>query len=141
MLICNGIKAITCLYAFHAYHHYIVSLCLSELPVQMLCSYACHFVGLEAERQRDFGEFLLRVGDGKEPTFAEVGEDYIQLPSDMLENSQQRKGLIDWVYHDLLQHHRDPSYFAKRAVLSLKNSDVDALNDIVLDMFPGEVSL
>lgn len=97
--------------------------------------------GAEAERQRLFGEFLLRVGDGKEPTLPDVEGGYIRLPDDVVEPSGTLKGLIDWVYRDLSANYTDPSYFAKHAILTLKNLDVDSINDIVMQAFPGEVYL
>ena len=89
--------------------------------------------------QMSYGELLPRLGNGREPTLLDVEGGYIQLPEDMVEPSGDRKGLIDWVYQDLLQNRAVPSYFAKHAILTLKNLDVDTINDIVLEAFPGEM--
>ena len=94
----------------------------------------------EADRQRVSGEFLLKIGDGKESTFPDVKEDYIQVPSDMLHPGQQQQGLIDWVFQDMLFHCNGPAYFAQRVIMTLKNSDADVMNDTVLGQFPGEAS-
>ena len=77
------------------------------------------------------------MGDGKEPTIDVVGEDFIKVPDDMLEPSQTLEGLIKDVYGDLPQHHLDKDYMAERAILTLKNTDVDSINDIIMQSFPG----
>ena len=44
--------------------------------------------GQEAEEAREFGEYLLRIGDGREPTYDDIGEGIVRVPDDMLERSQ-----------------------------------------------------
>ena len=45
-----------------------------------------------------------------------------------------RIGLVDWVYGDL----RNPAEYIHKAILTPKNSDVDMINDMVIDRLPGE---
>ena len=97
-------------------------------------------IGAEAERQRLFGEYLLKVGDGAEITVDELGDDYIKVPQDMLLPHQTRAGLIDAIYPDLRQRASDTEYLAQRAILTLKNTDVDSLNEEIIQRMPGEVS-
>ena len=57
--------------------------------------------GQEAEEARELSEYLLRIGDGKEPTYDDIGEGIVLVPDDMLEPSQTLKGLISKIYGDL----------------------------------------
>lgn len=95
--------------------------------------------GQEAEAAQQFSDYLLRVGDGREPTVADAGEDFIKVPDDMLEPTQTLEGLIKDIYGDLPQHHFNRDYLAERAILTLRNTDVDNINDIIMQSFPGEV--
>ncbi|KAL3146605.1 hypothetical protein ABBQ32_000839 [Trebouxia sp. C0010 RCD-2024] len=53
------------------------------------------------------------------------------------EPSQTLEGLIKDVYGNLPQHHLNKDYMAERAILTLKNTDVDSINDIIMQSFPG----
>ena len=44
-------------------------------------------------RQRQFGEYLLRLGDGREPTNIDLGEDFIWMPDNMLYPHQNLENL------------------------------------------------
>ena len=59
--------------------------------------------GQEAEEARELSEYLLRIGDGREPTFDDIGKGIVWVPNDicMLEPSQTLKGLISEIYGDL----------------------------------------
>ena len=55
----------------------------------------------------------------------------------MLEPSQTLKGLI---YGDWAHRHQDKQYMSERTILILKNRDVDSINDMIMQSFPGEVA-
>ena len=85
----------------------------------------------------EFSEFLLRVGNGEQPT---VVEDMIQLPSPMVlpwEGEESINQLIIQVFPNLDCHVNDSQYMVERAIITPKNDDVDALNERIIQQFPG----
>lgn len=84
----------------------------------MISSLLALHAGQEAAKARQFSEYLLRVGDGTEPTVDSVGEDFIKVPDDMLLPSQTLEGLIDDIYGDLPRHHFNKEYMAECAILT-----------------------
>ena len=85
-----------------------------------------------------FLQFLLRIGDGTEKTFA---HDYVDLPDDiMLEynDNQSIDTLLDHVFPDLTNNCTSVSYMCERAILSTRNEYVDSLNMIMIAEFPRE---
>ena len=89
-----------------------------------------------------FAELLLRVGDGTETVYPEFGEDYINIPEEMSMPTEKLEDLIKHVYPigDEAKL-RDPEHIMHRAILTPKNSDVHDINNAVMELFPGEVSM
>lgn len=85
-----------------------------------------------------FADFLIRVGDGTEPT-VKVGEKHlIKLPKCMNLTRRTINGLIDSVYDDFHAQFDTPEYLYDRSILTPKNSYVDMLNELMIQMSPGE---
>ncbi|KAL6196751.1 hypothetical protein ACLB2K_032365 [Fragaria x ananassa] len=85
----------------------------------------------------EFSEFLLRVGNGEQPTMV---EDMIQLPSPIVlpwEGEESINQLIIQVFPNLDCHVNDSQYMVERAIITPKNYDVDALNERIIQQFPG----
>ncbi|KAA6421259.1 MAG: hypothetical protein FRX49_08745 [Trebouxia sp. A1-2] len=82
--------------------------------------------GEEAVRQRQFEEYLLRLGNSREPTIDDLGEDFIQLPEDMLCPRQKLESLTAAIYGNLQQHHADSQYLSERDIPTLNNYGGDA---------------
>jgi len=85
-----------------------------------------------------FSEFLLRIGNGTEESFA---NDYVQLPDDILieyESDRSIHMLIDRVFPDLESKWTSLAYMRERAILSTRNEHVDSLNALMIDKFPGK---
>ena len=89
-----------------------------------------------------YSQFLLRVGEGREPTVA-VGQhnDFIRLPEIMafsnLEHGNSAAALVRAIYPNMQGRHRDLEYLSERAILAPRNDDVDLLNSVASDAFPG----
>lgn len=62
-----------------------------------------------------------------------------QIPPGMMAPDNTIDGLITAVFGDIQANYNQPGYLSGRAILSPKNVDVDALNNKVLEMIPGEV--
>jgi hypothetical protein len=94
--------------------------------------------GADAAAQAAWSAYLLSIGEGRAGTFP--GTDFVPVPEDMLAPTQDVRDLIAAVYGDVQQRHADVSYLVERAILTPRNVDVDNINRLVSDAFPGEVS-
>ncbi|CAG8813417.1 32663_t:CDS:2, partial [Gigaspora margarita] len=79
--------------------------------------------GPEAAKNREFANYPIRIGEGKETTYPNIGQDYICLPDNMMLHGNL-EALITHIY--------------KHAILTTKNQGVDEINDLILSNFPGE---
>lgn len=82
---------------------------------------------------REFAEWLLDVGHGRNSD--DSGD--VQLPPSM--RSDGVNSLIDFIYPDVASTPPPPpEYFAKRMILAPRNSEVDNINQEILDRMSGE---
>jgi hypothetical protein len=91
--------------------------------------------GDEANEQAEFANFLHLIGTGQYAT-DDLGN--IDLPSDLIQNSDNLPKFIDSVYENLQENAFNADYMKNRAILAAKNDEVDRINNIVLDNFPGD---
>ena len=86
-----------------------------------------------------FSEYLLRIGNGTEKT---IGDDYVQLPDDIVivytDTEVAINKLIQDVFSSLEEHATSAAYMSSHAILSTKNDHVHRLNAMMVDRFPGE---
>lgn len=87
------------------------------------------------EHSNHYCHWLLELGNGLLPL---TDSGHIQLPSFLLLPSDTLMSLIQFVYGDIVGSSFDRSYFSVRAILAPRNEDIDAINDLALDMMPGE---
>jgi ATP-dependent DNA helicase PIF1 len=92
---------------------------------------------LENLKQKEFAEFLLKIGDGTY-TVNPGTEDVITLPSNMVITKGTLTNLIDFVYSDLVENCGNANYMVSRAILAPKNINVDAVSDMIMEKIPGE---
>ncbi|XP_027066506.1 ATP-dependent DNA helicase PIF1-like [Coffea arabica] len=94
---------------------------------------------MRAFLDKSFSEFLLRVGEGTEP---ENEDGRISLSNDILvpydnkDSSLDR--LIESVFSDLRIYSLDPYLMINRCILSVMNSAVDDVNQMIIDRFSGQ---
>jgi hypothetical protein len=92
-----------------------------------------------AQRQHEFAQFLMRVGNGEEPICAPLGDDVIMVPPDMCcpgGKDATIEDLLTAVYGDLdalgtMQGLGD--FLIERAILTPKNDHVDSVNKFMMD--------
>ncbi|KAG5563862.1 hypothetical protein RHGRI_000157 [Rhododendron griersonianum] len=93
---------------------------------------------MRAQSDSAFSDFLLRVGNGVEPT---VDENMIQIPEEMIVRYEGRSCescLINAVFPSLKENANSAEYITHRAILATRNESVDMLNDKLIATFPGE---
>ncbi|XP_027083708.1 uncharacterized protein [Coffea arabica] len=87
-----------------------------------------------------FSEFLLRVGEGREPVNL---NSKITLFRDLVipyyDKEESLNRLLHSVFPDLTLYSQDPYSMINRCILTPKNNSVDELNDIMIRRFPGEL--
>jgi len=90
------------------------------------------------EEQRKFAKWVLNVGDDNLLAIVEeegVDPDWIKIPSHMrlLAEDSSLRGLIRTIYSDHWCHFGDAMYFMQRNILAPKNTDVDEVNNAILE--------
>jgi ATP-dependent DNA helicase PIF1 len=104
---------------------------------------------MRAKNDNWFAEYLLRIGNGIEKTF---GDNYVQLLDDIIVEWRQNSSksankicsednpidnLIEQVFPKLKANCTSADYMRERAILSTTNEHVNAMNAIMIEMFPG----
>ncbi|CAB5185425.1 unnamed protein product [Rhizophagus irregularis] len=92
---------------------------------------------LKRSKQDRFAEWLLKVGEGRIPTMRGLENNIIRLPNDIILPSQNINDLINFIYSNFTTHF-NPQYLVECAILTPKNVDVNNVNTIIMDQFPGE---
>jgi ATP-dependent DNA helicase PIF1 len=96
-----------------------------------------------SKEQREFTKWVLNVGDGNLPGIAKeegVDPDWIKIPSHMrlpVEDCSLR-GLIQTIYSHHRCHSRDAMYLMQCSILAPKNTDVDEVNNAILESLSEE---
>jgi ATP-dependent DNA helicase PIF1 len=95
-----------------------------------------------SEEQQEFAKWVLNVGDGILPAIAEEGVDpyWIKIPSHMRLPAEDYnlRGLIQTIYPDHRCHSRDAMYLMQRNILAPKNTNVDEVNNAILESLSKE---
>ena len=86
-------------------------------------------------KEVDFSSFLLTIGDETAQIYHDEGEDMIQIPPEYLVNSIDE--LINKVFPNIEEGYLDKFLVSHRAILTPKNENVDKLNEMIMDKFPG----
>jgi len=86
---------------------------------------------------------VLNVGDGNLSAIAEeegVDPDWIKIPSHMrlLVEDCTLRGLIQTIYTDHRCHSGDAMYLMQRNILAPKNTDIDEVNNAILESLSEE---
>ena len=92
--------------------------------------------GIDAVQQQEFPDYLLRLGEGREPTRADT--DYIRLPSDMCVSASSLEDFAG-VYGDMSQHVTNSAALMEHGILAPRNEDAGAVNEKCMQLFPGQV--
>jgi hypothetical protein len=87
---------------------------------------------------------VLNVGDDIFPTITEkegVDPDWIKIPSHMrlLAKDYNLRGLIRSIYPNHQRHFGDAMYLMQSSIMALKNTDVDEINNAILESLSKEL--
>ena len=92
----------------------------------------------EIQEQKQFSDYLLKIGEGKEKIIKELGEHVIQLPNDICMPLTTISDLITEIYDDFENNYKSPSYLINRSILATTNKVVDSANQYILNLIPSE---
>ncbi|KAJ7568125.1 hypothetical protein O6H91_01G019500 [Diphasiastrum complanatum] len=95
--------------------------------------------GGDKDEQLRFADYLLSVGDGREPTFMHHDLDLISLQEGMCVRTRDVGELISFTFHDVARHFKDVEFLRSRAILTPLNKYVDEINARVVEQLPGDI--
>ncbi|XP_016498555.1 ATP-dependent DNA helicase PIF1-like [Nicotiana tabacum] len=97
---------------------------------------------MRARTDPAFSDFLLRIGDGEEPT---IRDNLVQLPEEIvvkhIANSTAKDCLIREIFPSLDKNASCYKYMTERAILASRNEYIDQLNEKLIFKFPGESNI
>ena len=91
-------------------------------------------------RAAEFSAFLLRVGNGELPIVRELGEDAVHVPEEIRSPARNIEELAARIFPDLAANYQDAEWLHQRAILTARNVDADAVNDVVMGLLPGALA-
>ena len=87
-----------------------------------------------------FADFLLSIGYGKEEHHKDKGHFFIKLPDDT--TVENEKELLDFVLGGIENnYYTDSAWLSSRSIICPTNSEVDAINNTIMSIFPGDVKV
>jgi hypothetical protein len=97
----------------------------------------------EIEQYAAFANWLLRIGDGKEPTKRRGDENeatWIKIPDQFLIEATENplESIFKSTYEAFEENFTKPTYLMERAILTPMNDTVQELNTFALQRVPGE---
>lgn len=105
------------------------------------CLCASMLTGLEAAAQQAWADYLMQIGEGRTRGGQRGSDESVSIRPSMLATPNTIAGLISEIYGGLEHRHREASFLTGRAILAPRNVDVESINNKVLDMMPGQVSI
>ncbi len=93
--------------------------------------------------QQEFVNYLLQIGEGKKELLnSDIGEDIVKLQDDMILDNDKLESLISKVFYNLDNNYNNNenyiNYIKDRAILTIRNEDVDDINEQIINIFPGQ---
>ncbi len=91
--------------------------------------------------QKQFVDYLLKIGEEKETIHENIGEDIIQLPNEIIFDKNDTIVLfISKIFYNLNKNYTNDQnyvdYIKDRIILTSTNEDVDNINEQIINIFP-----
>ncbi|KAK9208644.1 hypothetical protein WN944_001003 [Citrus x changshan-huyou] len=86
---------------------------------------------------KPFGGLTI-IGDGS--LYDDIDRDLVKLPSDICKKLSENpmKSIVNAIYPSILHNYNDPAYLKERGILTPKNELVHELNEMIMNMIPGQ---
>ncbi|KAK7376137.1 hypothetical protein VNO78_34991 [Psophocarpus tetragonolobus] len=112
--------------------------CIIKSPLWVITKVLHLRQNMQSLQDPTFVEYLMRIGDGIEPT---KYNDIVKIPHQLAitwEGESSIQKLIQETFSQLESHTWDATYMVQRAILTPKNDDVQQLNNMIINQFPGK---
>ncbi|GJQ97094.1 DNA helicase PIF1, ATP-dependent [Tanacetum coccineum] len=98
---------------------------------------------LNFDMNKNFNQWVLSVGNDTVPAKAKDGEDepsWIQIPEQFIINSSDSpiESIVAGTYPNFIERQHDEEYLKERAILTLRNDDVDEINTYMFKKLAGK---
>ena len=91
------------------------------------------------EESSPFADFLLSIEGGKEEHHKDKGHFFIKPPDGM--TVENEKELLDFVFGGIENNYTDSAWLSSRSIICSTNSEVDAIKNTIMSIFPGDVKV
>src|SRR5687767_6500173 len=83
---------------------------------------------------------LLKIGEGKEIVYDNIGEDMIKLPNKIIfDKNNSIELFISKIFYNLKNNYKNKKgyidYIKNKAILTSKNEDVNSINEQIINIF------
>ncbi|KAI3693273.1 hypothetical protein L6452_33106 [Arctium lappa] len=100
----------------------------------------------EKEKVSEFSSGLLKIGDGQTGISDEndpTDTKWVEIPNEYMihEYNESLMQLVRFIYNDEALQNPTTSMLCDRAIVCPKNNTADEINDLILDMLPGQKSV
>ncbi|KAI3678193.1 hypothetical protein L6452_37477 [Arctium lappa] len=100
----------------------------------------------EKEKVSEFSSWLLKIGDGHTGISDEndpIDTKWVEIPNEYMiqEHNESLMQLVRFIYNDEALQNPTASMLCDRAIVCPKNNIADEINDLILDMLPGQKSV
>ena len=86
-----------------------------------------------------WAEFLLDIGNNAYEIEYNLGENLIKLPNNIISNTTNINEFFNEIYQNLEDNLSNCKYFYEKIILTTLNKDVNDINAIGINKFPGEM--
>ena len=86
-----------------------------------------------------FADFLLSIAEGKEEHHKDKGHFFIKRPDDR--TVENEKELLDFAFGGIENNYTDSAWLSSRSIICPTNSEVDAINNTIMSINPGDVKV
>ncbi|KAM6593651.1 hypothetical protein CsatA_001354 [Cannabis sativa] len=92
----------------------------------------------EVAKIASFDKWLLQIRDGS--LYHDINREFIKIPLDIYKKPYDDpiNPIVQAIYPSLLHNYSDSTYLKERAILTPKNEIVHELNEMIINMIPGE---
>jgi len=88
---------------------------------------------------KTYAQEILDIGNGIYPTENSIAPNMIHIPDKWISKTNNLCDFISECYEDIEINYINPDYWADQAILTPLNDDVNAINNMLLDLIPGKM--
>lgn len=105
-----------------------------------------------SKEEKDFADYLIRIGEGTEETHPEVGQDMVKIPDHLKSKSENLNQFVEEIFPNLANvvsdglknQLNDPNWsdwLMNRAILAPTNADCEEINQLCINKLEGQMMI